>query len=75
MITTFKIFENLDKPEIGDWVKIKINPNDYIVLNDKLENFINNNYGKIIHIYNEKSPFNGDFVIKFENVPYVFQGY
>jgi predicted KAP-like P-loop ATPase len=65
-----KLFEELTiKPKIGDWVKITLNPDDFITINDKYLDFINNNYGKIVYIH--KWSGKDTFIVSYKNVPYL----
>jgi hypothetical protein len=63
MITIFKLFENTNEPQVGDYVichEIPIVSSN----SDKLENFINNNIGQI----DEKIK-NNLFSITYLNIP------
>lgn len=69
MITTFKIFENLDKPEVGDYVIANNIPtmNNFLKnrneIGIRIDNFLKNNIGKIYHIQNDI------IAITYDNIP------
>lgn len=73
MITVFKIFENIETIEIGDYVYINPNYGQNTILSDSNRGlntikFIINNIGKIIFI-------NKYIKVKFYNIPYEYIRY
>jgi hypothetical protein len=60
MITAFKIFEDLNKPEIGDFIIADKLP---IFQETKINNFLRDNIGNIYHIQNDI------IAITYENIP------
>lgn len=69
MITTFKIFENLDKPEVGDYVIANNIPtmNNFLKnrneIGIRIDNFLKNNIGKVYNIHKYI------IAITYDNVP------
>ena len=65
MITTFKIFENLNTPKVGEYViciySMSKNHKD-------LDIFLSQNIGKIIEIRNYKA-YTFPYIVEFEHIP------
>jgi hypothetical protein len=60
MITRFKIFENNNKPQVGDYVKVNASEYEY---DNNLMDFFENNFGKIIEIQDDSF---GAYLVKFD---------
>jgi hypothetical protein len=61
-----KLFENINEPQIGDYVLCKeMDSND-----KKLLEFIDNNVGRIVDTKPETDVFTELFVIKYKNIPF-----
>lgn len=60
-----KKFENMSKPEIGDYILANITDNKY---NDeitiKIKNFLNDNIGRVIDTIN-----NNAYIVQYYNIP------
>jgi hypothetical protein len=71
MITKFKIFENNNKPQVGDYVYCIEEIGTY-TKNKEVLNFIKNNIGRILGYY-EKNYNNTNnreyYLVKYENIP------
>lgn len=65
MITRFKIYENLNKPQIGDYVICK---DDYY---DNLNEYLSKNIGKIIG----SNKLTNIYFVKFDEMPHIINNF
>jgi len=66
MITKFKLFENIthnSRPQVGDYVLINCNQNNYLPTYNAFKKFIDNNIGQVI------STSSTVIIVKYENIP------